>query len=193
MILPSVLQFFTLPGYTNSGPGHWQSLWEREDPSITRIQQSDWDHPEVEAWSRAIEEAVLSVTKPVVLIAHSCGATAVAHWAKRYDSDIAGAFLVAPPDCDRLDLAPAVRDFGPAPLEELPFPAIVVASENDPYCDLDAARLFADAWGASFVSAGRAGHINTESGHGPWPEGQQLLEAFASEVLVRRGIAPRPH
>ena len=188
----SRLQFFTLPGLSNSGPEHWQTLWERDDPSITRIEQRDWDHPEVEEWSRTVEEAVLSVTKPALLVAHSCGVTAIAHWAKRYSPDIAGAFLVAPPDCDRADIEPAVRDFGPTPLETLPFPSMLVASEDDPYCDFEKARSFAQSWGSSFISAGRAGHINTASGHGPWVEGKRLLDAFATQVMVSRGIGSRP-
>ncbi|HEV7242494.1 MAG TPA: alpha/beta hydrolase [Thermoanaerobaculia bacterium] len=180
----SRFQFFTVPGYSGSGPEHWQTLWERHDPSIVRIEQGDWDHPDVAEWSQAIDTAVRSVTKKAVLIAHSCGVTAVAHWAQRYTPDLAGAFLVAPPDCERADLEQAVRDFGPTPLDPLPFPAIVIASENDPYCELEKARSFANAWGASFVSVGRSGHVNTASGHGPWPEGRRLLNAFATQVLL---------
>ena len=32
--------------------------------------------------------------------------------------------------------------------------------------------------GAKLVDAGFSGHINTESGHGPWPEGLMCLAAF---------------
>lgn len=180
----SRFQFFTVPGFSGSGPQHWQTLWEQDDPSIVRIEQRDWEHPEVGEWSETIDRAVRSVTKRVILIAHSCGVAAVTHWAKRYAPDIAGAFLVAPPDCERADLEPAVRGFGPVPLDPLPFPSIVIASENDPYCDFEKARGFANSWGASFVSAGVSGHINTASGHGPWPEGRRLLTAFATQVFL---------
>jgi hypothetical protein len=37
------------------------------------------------------------------------------------------------------------------------------------------ARDFAADWGADFQLAGDAGHINAESGHGPWPEGLLLF------------------
>lgn len=182
----SRFQFFTVPGYSGSGPEHWQTLWERDDPSIVRIEQRDWDHPDVAEWTLEIERALRGASKKVIFIAHSCGVTAVAHWAKRFSPDIAvaGAFLVAPPDGERQDLEQAVRDFGPAPLDPLPFPAIVIASENDPYCELEKARGFANSWGASFVSVGRSGHVNTASGHGPWPEGRRLLNAFATQVLL---------
>ena len=180
----SKFQFFTLPGIYNSGPEHWQTLWERDDPSIVRIEQRDWDHPEADAWSQEIENAIRSVTKRVILVAHSCGATAVAHWAQRFTPDIAGAFLVAPPDCARADIEEGVRNFGPVPLERLPFPSMVVASEDDPYCEFETARGFANSWGASFVSMGSSGHINAASGHGPWPEGKRLLHAFATQVQM---------
>jgi predicted alpha/beta hydrolase family esterase len=180
----SRFQFLTVPGYGGSGPEHWQSQWERDDPSFGRVEQHDWDHPNVDVWTLAIEAAVRGAAKPVVFVAHSCGVTAVAHWTKRFGPDIgiAGAFLVAPPDFERVDLEQPVYDFGAPPLEPLPFPSMLVASEDDPYCDVDRARVLANAWGASFVSAGKCGHINTASGHGPWPEGKRLLNAFATQL-----------
>lgn len=181
----SRFQFFTVPGYTGSGPEHWQTLWERDDPSFARIEQRDWDRPDAAEWPAAIEAAVRGAAKAVVLVAHSCGVTAVAHWAKRYAPEIAGAFLVAPPDPERVDLEQAVRDFGPVPLDPLPFPAMVVASEDDATCDVEKARALAAVWGAQFVSAGNQGHINTASGHGPWPEGRRLLNAFVTQLLFR--------
>jgi len=44
---------------------------------------------------------------------------------------------------------------------------VLVASSDDPYCTMQRASDFAEAWGSEFVSAGEAGHINVESGHGP--------------------------
>lgn len=175
-------QILTVPGYTGSGPGHWQSLWERSEPLFRRVEQRDWDNPEPREWSRAIDEAVAHARQPVVLAAHSCGVTAVLHWAARHGRGIAGAFLVAPPDHERTDLEAPVRAFGPVPLITLPFPALVVASEDDPYCTFVRSRELADAWGAGLVSAGLTGHINTASGHGPWPEGRRLLAQFLDSL-----------
>ncbi len=36
----------TVPGYTGSGPGHRQTLWEREHPDWVRVEQRDRDRPE---------------------------------------------------------------------------------------------------------------------------------------------------
>ena len=175
-------QLMTVPGYTGSGPGHWQSIWERGDPGIRRIEQRDWDRPDLSEWPRAIDAAVRSAARPVVLLAHSCGVTAVALWAETYATPVAGAFLVAPADPDSAAADEMVRAFGPVPLRTLRFPALVVASEDDPYCATSRAADYARAWGATLTSAAAAGHINTASGHGPWPEGQSLLAAFCSAI-----------
>lgn len=57
----------------------------------------------------------------------------------------------------------------------LPFPSILVGSENDPYMTAAAAGELARLWGSRFFNAGAVGHINTDSGHGPWPGGEALL------------------
>ena len=62
------------------------------------------------------------------------------------------------------------------PHRRLGVPAVVVASSNDPWMRLTAASVWADRWGAQFECIGRAGHINVESGHGPWPQGLAVLE-----------------
>jgi predicted alpha/beta hydrolase family esterase len=41
---------------------------------------------------------------------------------------------------------------------------------------LDRAQGFAEAWGSEFVNIGAAGHINTASGLGDWPQGFELLQ-----------------
>lgn len=184
--------FLTVPGYTNSGPDHWQSWWEQAEVSMRRVEQRDWDHPEPAAWAAALEAAVAPATAAsTILIGHSCGSIAIAHWVARYRRSVAGAFLVAPSDVDRSGVTPALRHFGPIPLLRLPFPSVVVASEDDPYCTPARADVFARAWGSELVFMGRAGHINTASGHGPWPEGWSLLRTFCGRLggamPVRRG------
>jgi hypothetical protein len=133
-------------------------------------------------WSAAIDAAVREADGLAILVAHSCGSIAVAHWAARFKTPIAGAFLVAPPDSERWDLAEPVRAFALPTVKRLPFPTIVVASENDPSCEFDRAAWLAGQWGAEIISAGNAGHVNTASGHGPWPHGQRLLEEFRARV-----------
>ncbi|MEL6752066.1 MAG: alpha/beta hydrolase, partial [Pseudomonadota bacterium] len=40
----------------------------------------------------------------------------------------------------------------------------------------------ANAWGAMLVDARESGHINSKSGHGPWPDGLMVLANFLSKL-----------
>jgi predicted alpha/beta hydrolase family esterase len=75
----------------------------------------------------------------------------------------------------RTDLPAEVLAFGAPPPARLRFDAVLASSSNDPYCALAQSRVLAKAWGARFVDLGNAGHVNTDSGHGPWPDGERLL------------------
>lgn len=174
---PSVL---ILPGLTNSGPEHWQSHWERENPSYRRVQQRDWDRPECAEWVATLVRAIDASASPVVLVAHSLACALVAHVARtRAAAKVQAALLVAPSDVDSpARTPPEVRSFSPLPLAPLSFRSTLVASADDPYVSLERARYFARAWGSRFVELGKAGHINSASGHGVWPEGQRQLEAL---------------
>ncbi|HEV8591359.1 MAG TPA: alpha/beta fold hydrolase [Pyrinomonadaceae bacterium] len=170
----------TVPGITNSSENHWQSRWEREWPEkFSRIEQVEWDTPNVDDWSAKIESDVQAVgPENVVLVAHSLGCTAVAYWAKHYGTVVKGALLVAPSDCETEKYRSMFcsEGFDPIPLDKLPFRSIVVASTNDEWVAFDRAEQFASAWGSEFVDVGEKGHINPGSGYGEWNEGLQLLE-----------------
>ncbi|HNX93881.1 MAG TPA: alpha/beta fold hydrolase [Holophaga sp.] len=166
-----------IPGYGNSGPGHWQSLWEGNIPTAIRVEMPSWDFPHRADWVNALDDAIerTSYDEPPVLVAHSIGCIAVAHWALEHQRPIHGAFLVAPSDPERPDALEILKSFAPVPQFALPFPSHVVASSNDPFVDLERARDFADAWRSSFTEIGPKGHINTASGFGEWPRGEALL------------------
>jgi len=172
-----------VPGYSNSGPEHWQSLWEREHPDYRRVMQRDWDHPERDAWVGALDQAIAQAEPPVVLVAHSLGCLTVVHWASMLARPIQGALLVAPPDAEDPDFAVENGGFAPIPLALLPFPSILVASTDDPYISLERAEHFASKWGSLFMVIGTGGHINTASGFGPWPFGEELLAELCSVDL----------
>ena len=55
-----------------------------------------------------------------------------------------------------------------------------MASSDDPYVEPTRAAEIAVSWGAELVALQGAGHINVEAGHGPWPEGRQLLERLSA-------------
>jgi predicted alpha/beta hydrolase family esterase len=170
--------YLVVPGVTNSSPQHWQSLWENEFPEkFRRIEQAEWDTPVCDDWTEAIETEVLKESREtVVLVAHSLGCTAVAHWAKRYGTRIKGAFLVAPSDCEAETYTFDTKGFAPISLEKLPFRSLVIASEDDEYISLTRAQAFADAWGSELINVGAKGHINAAAGFGEWNEGLELLK-----------------
>ncbi len=180
----SDVDILIVPGWAGSGPDHWQSRWESRLKTATRVVQDDWEKPSREGWARRIVEAVRAATRPVVLVAHSAGVSAVAHAAEHLrPGEVAGAFLVAPPAEAAKRALPGMEPaFAVHRRERLPFPATVIASATDPHCPQDEARALAAAWGADFVDAGDSGHLNTESGHGPWPDGLLQFAGFLRKL-----------
>ena len=169
----------TLPGWQNSGPLHWQSRWEAAH-GFQRVEQHDWLRPLRGDWTARLEEVLLGLDEPAVLVAHSLGCLLVAAWAahSRNTHLVKGALLVAPGDVEREALRPVLPGWSPVALQRLPFASVMVGSRNDPYCSAERARQFADAWGSQWVDAGERGHLNADSALGDWSEGLALLQTL---------------
>jgi uncharacterized protein len=179
----SEASILTVPGYMNSGPDHWQSRWEQKLSSASRVVQAEWSKPVLEEWTTAVAKAVNASEKPVVLIAHSLGIPTLIHAIPKFTQRVAGAFMVAPPDVSNPKIRPKhLQTFGPYPRDPLPFPSVLVGSRNDHYCDYQVAEDLAASWGALFIDGGESGHINSDSGHGPWPEGTMVFAKFLSHL-----------
>jgi uncharacterized protein len=164
-----------VPGWTGSGPDHWQTRLEAAHPHARRVHQRDWNAPDRDAWVRTLAREIAAQHAPPVLVAHSLGTLLVAHWAAAHATPVRGALLVAPPDVERAGAPAALGGFAPVPRHPLPFPTIMVSSDDDPYADAAWSRALAADWGSRHQSAGRAGHLNTDAGYGPWPQGERLL------------------
>ncbi|MEY4883349.1 MAG: hypothetical protein RIS34_1203 [Pseudomonadota bacterium] len=175
-----------LPGWQNSGPHHWQSLWELEY-GYTRVDQHDWMRPRRGDWIARLEEVLLGQTGPAVLVAHSLGCQLVAAWAahSRNTHRVKAALLVAPPDVEREEMRPIFPTWSPIPRQPLPFRALVLSSRNDPYCGAERAQVMAETWGAEFKSYGQFGHINADSGLGLWREGHSMLQDLQQTPLKK--------
>ncbi len=172
-----------IPGYLDSGPDHWQSRWEQKLSTARRVQQRDWAKPNRDEWVETISREISSANRPAVLVAHSLGVIAALHAAQQFGEKIAGAFLVAPPSEAVLrEMRTIDSAFLPIPRARLPFPTIVVGSNDDPYSDASFAQNLAQDIGARFIDAGSAGHINVDSGHGPWPEGSLAFAHFVAKL-----------
>lgn len=175
-------KILTIPGLDNSGPNHWQSLWEHKYPDCERVAMASWTHPDKDDWVERIDEAVGVADGPLLVAAHSLGCHAFVHWFAAANEvargRIAGALLVAPPDLTRLRQESRVASFTDAPSLPAENPLIVVASDNDPYAKTAHVWRLSRQWGARFVNAGPFGHINAESAIGDWPYGQYLLASL---------------
>jgi serine hydrolase len=171
-----------LPGLYNSGPEHWQSHWERSDPSFFRVDQKDWATPAHDDWVSTLDLAVQEFGSDVLLVAHSSSCALVNFWAARTRLTARGALLVAPSDTEGPNYPAGPSGWQPMPLALLPFPSIVVASTDDKFVTEARAKEFADAWGSRFVLIGRAGHINSESGLGSWDVGRRLLDQLVQQT-----------
>jgi uncharacterized protein len=181
----SDLDILIIPGFGDSGPHHWQSRWEQKLSTARRVEQQDWFKPTHDAWVAAILREIDKAEKPVALVGHSLGSLAAASALVRAPKGkIATAFLVAPPDLDNAALPPGIDPAfkEKAPRTALEIPGVIVASRNDAFADYPFAEKLAAQWGLDLADAGEAGHINAESGHGPWPEGLMRLAGLLSKL-----------
>lgn len=179
-VAPTVL---IVPGWRNSGPGHWQTLWQQRLPNAQRVEQRDWLSPRRRAWVDQLSEAILQAPSPVVVVAHSLGCITTTHLPPSVAQRIHGALLVAPADPERRGV---LADFAPVPHAKLPYRHVLVASSNDPFCPIRLSTAYARAWGSELVRLNDAGHINVESGHGEWPLGLALLQSLGVDVALTR-------
>ena len=179
------IDILIVPGWTNAGPDHWQSRWLRNMKSARRVEQADWDTPICDDWvDRLVEEAGRG-RRPTVIVAHSCGVIATIKAGQRLlGSSVVGALLVAPPDLKpEHDIWPATNGgFTPLPTEAFPFPSKLIGSSTDPYCSVERAQELGRAWGSDVSIIADAGHLNTASGHGPWPEGLLTFGLFLKTI-----------
>lgn len=178
-----------VPGVGGSGAEHWQTFWEAAFPEFQRVEQADWDRPVYAAWAAKLSAAVAGSARPVVIVAHSLGTSLTMRWSHDEPAlakKVAGAFLVAPTDRDRFANVPdsPVQGFGNMILQRLPFPSAVVASRDDDRVSFERAKIFANAWGASFTDAGSHGHLGSAANLGLWPFGLLTFGQFLSSLAA---------
>nr|WP_314259199.1 alpha/beta hydrolase [uncultured Devosia sp.] len=174
-----------IPGLHGSHAGHWQHWWRQDHADASIVQQADWSNPLESEWLEVAERAILRRPDSLI-IAHSLGAILVAKLARsRVANRIAGALLVAPADITRTSLRHhRTYEFGAMPQDRIPFPTLVVASQDDPYMPYAKLVTLAGLWGSRIHDMGHVGHINVESGFGRWTQGY----ALAASVLPQHQL-----
>lgn len=175
-----------VPGLRDEAPGHWQAILAGQCPGAVSLPALGRRNIDLAARIEQIEEAVQAIAGPVVVVAHSGGAIATAHWAQRTRAAVQGALLATPPlfagplGPEFPELAEFLRHgWAPIPRTPLPFPSIVAASRNDPLGAYEGVSELARDWGARLLDLGHSGHLNPASGFGPWPAAIELVRELA--------------
>lgn len=165
-------------GYAGSGPGHWQR-WlaaelRRRDVPVRFPDLPDPEAPQKDRWVEALAaELEAAGDVPVTVVAHSLGCWAVDHMlAERGPGGMTGALLVAPPS--PYLVFGAAESFFPPPRRRAAWAPVaarseLVGSDDDPYTTPEEFAEVAAAIGVRWRLLPGHGHINVDSGHGPWP------------------------
>jgi predicted alpha/beta hydrolase family esterase len=177
-----------LTGLGDSGEKHWQSFWLQKFSNSNKVIQANWNEPQLNDWLSSLNQAIQKTNQPTILVAHSLAVSLVMHWALLYkNKNIIGALLVAPADVDSPTHTPDfLRGFAPIPTKKLPFPSIVIGSENDTYMTLNRAQELAQKWGSDFINIGQKGHINSDSNLEYWEEGQAILKQLITNISLQK-------
>ncbi|HOY11551.1 MAG TPA: alpha/beta hydrolase [Saprospiraceae bacterium] len=182
------MKLIIVAGLNNSGPDHWQNFWQNHFPETIKVEQIEWDFPQLTDWLNQMNQTISSTdrSQPYILVGHSLGCVLCAHWLAQNDyRNVVGAMLVAPADVDsELHTPDYIWNFSPIPKVQFSIPTVVVASENDPYMTIERSKELANSWGSEFYNFGPLGHINSDCKLGLWPEGQAVLEALKRSIEV---------
>ena len=181
--------FVLVPGLYDSGPDHWQTVWQQRFPFWKRVTQRKWDDPYIELWISATSRLVKQCSRPVILVGHSFGALASSCVAQELPEKVAGLMLVAPAEPSLFGVDNIVPEFN------LGVPSVVVASHNDRVMSFSRAIHWSSVWGADLVDLGQAGHINAEAGFSSWLYGLEVLRELAGKIHEKaqepaRGLMP---
>ncbi len=172
--------FFIVHGLDGSPHGHWQRWLERELLNLGyRVQFPDFpskEAPHLLSWIEPLHTALSEAGPDVTVIAHSLGAFCWMQYASlSHASRVGRVLLVAPPGMAELDGSHRITGHRLIPLKKERIgraaqDILIAGSLNDPYC----MRGFIDEYAVPLdlprlSLPDRFGHVNIESGHGPWP------------------------
>jgi predicted alpha/beta hydrolase family esterase len=173
-----------LPDPVADRPGYWQRHWAASRMDCAMLDLGSLVSPNRNSLVSKLDRAIHATDAPLVLVGHGLGALTIAWWASLMSGEdapgIVAALLVAPTDPDATDALDDMRALSPLPSAVLPFPALVVASDEDP------AFSIARQWGAGFARFDGCGDFGIREGLGFWPEGEELLDRFIDLVGDRQ-------
>jgi predicted alpha/beta hydrolase family esterase len=173
-----VRSFLILHGWQGSGPDHWQTWLAQRlaaaGEDVTYPDLPDPGAPDAEEWAAAIHAELDGLTGEPTVVCHSLACLLWAREARTIAQrrPVRRLLLVAPP-CPVSPIE-GVRGLYPTPLDPDAVAASaqearVVGSDADPYCPAGPERSFARPLRLPIDVLPGAGHINADSGFGPWP------------------------
>jgi len=195
-----VSSFLILHGLQGSGPDHWQT-WlagrlaaAGENVRYPALQSAD--APSLDRWSETLHAELDAMDTPRSVVCHSL---ACLLWAREAatiaeNGPVERVLLVAPP-CPVTPIA-GVTELYPTPLDAGAMArsarsALVVGSDDDPYCPAGPGRSFARPLGLPITTIPGAGHVNPEAGYGPWPAVEAWClrgTAFEQDQGAKNGV-----
>jgi serine hydrolase len=168
-------RYLLVPGRGNPRPEHWLRRWADAHPEYRWAPEPPGPPLVLRDRVAAVQAEISRSDEPAILIAHSAGCITAVVWAARHTGPVRAALLVTPPCIDGFEPDVAGDLAWAVPRSRLPFHAVVVASHTDPYTTFAQFGQYAEDWGADLFDAGDVGHLDTASGFGPWPDGEQLI------------------
>ncbi|HEV7207065.1 MAG TPA: alpha/beta hydrolase [Jatrophihabitans sp.] len=171
-----------VPGLNGSGEGHWQTWLEEQlreaGRETVRPDFGDHDRPELAPWLAALRATLAPLPADGFdVVAHSLGAVLWLHHVSTVadpgDSPRPARVLLVAPPSPRTRLE-AVAGFFPPPLDvdrvrRGADGTVLVAGSDDPYLPNGIAAEYGLPLKMATTVVPDGGHLNTESGYGPWP------------------------
>ncbi|WP_141604396.1 RBBP9/YdeN family alpha/beta hydrolase [Terrilactibacillus laevilacticus] len=168
--------FVILHGLGGSGAAHWQTWLYKQlmDKGETVYYPSfpEKHHPNKEKWLQILKALMDEIPKDeeIIVVTHSLGCILWFHYAVLTNRKVSRVILVAPPS--PYSKVEEIQSFYPVP-DNLSDVCLVanktqlIVSTNDPYCPIEDAKIYLDCGAISTILENK-GHINIESGFGPW-------------------------
>ena len=170
--------YLILHGLGGSGPTHWQSWLYHELMKVGKTVYyptlPQYEHPQLSEWIGELDHTFKNIRndQKLTVIAHSLGCILWLQYLKKgLPAMVERVLLVAPPSPYHEN--EFIQAFFPLDVKGIekhqPFKhTLQIQSTNDPYCSIEDSNYFKHL-GLQQKVVWNKGHLNVDSGFGPWP------------------------